>query len=58
MLKTVHDLRLPSELETEKISFLDSLYQEMLVDLESPPLSERDLLKLIDITKQQLKSSS
>ncbi len=43
LLKNMHDIRVPSELETEKISFLESFYQERLAQLETPTLSERDL---------------
>ena len=53
-----NDLQNPSELLTEKISFLESLYQDNFDVLEDPPYSERDLQKMIDIAKQQVKSSS
>jgi hypothetical protein len=57
VLKNPQDLRIPSELETEKISFLDSLNEERLGLLESPPRSISGLQELIDITKQELQSS-
>jgi len=57
VLKNPRDLRIPSELETEKISFLESLYDERLGLLENPPLSLSALQELIDITKGELESS-
>ncbi len=57
MLKNPRDLRIPSELETEKISFLESLYDERLGLLENPPLSLSALQEFIDITKRELESS-
>jgi hypothetical protein len=58
VLKNPHDRRIPSELEIEKISFLDSLNDERLGLLDNPPLSISGLQELIDITKQELQSSS
>ena len=51
VLKDTHDRRIPSELEIEKISFLERLYGEKLDLLENPPQSLGGLQKYIDITK-------
>lgn len=53
VLKNAHDRRIPSELETEKISFLESLYNSRSRLLQNPPLSITALQELIDITKQE-----
>jgi hypothetical protein len=58
VLKNWHDNPIPSEVEIEKISFLESLYNERLGLLENPPLSISALQELIDITNQELYSSA
>ena len=40
MLKNLHDSRIPSELEIEKISFLESLYDEMSNLMKLQPISK------------------